>query len=200
MRLLATLAAFLLLLAPSAKAPVPVDLELVLAVDVSRSIDDEEGRLQREGYMAAFTNPRVIEAIQGGSLGAIAVSYVEWASYEYQRTVIPWMLIGDGESAAAFAEKICRLPRVSQPLRQKKISPKHWRDLFLDRTEVATAESVKLHGPWQGSRRRLGVAGSTGYRAGGRWSAPSRPPCRGARRKTAPLRHPRKKLAHLRRG
>src|SRR4051812_24179941 len=114
MRPIRALLLVLLLLAPlAARAEVAVDLELVLAIDISRSIDDEEARLQREGYMAAFTNPRVIEAIQGGTLGAIAVSYVEWASYEYQRTVIPWTLIGDGESAAAFAEKIGRLPRVS---------------------------------------------------------------------------------------
>src|SRR5438046_857244 len=103
----------LLLLAPAALAQVAVDLELVLAIDISRSIEDEEARLQREGYIAAFTNPRVIEAIQAGTLGAIAVSYVEWASYEYQRTVIPWTLVRDGESAAAFAEKIGELPRVS---------------------------------------------------------------------------------------
>src|SRR5947199_84622 len=112
MRLLRVLVVVLALLAPAvARAEVAVDLELVLAIDISRSIDDEEARLQREGYMAAFTNPRVIEAIVGGSLGAIAVSYVEWASYEYQRTVIPWTLIRDGESAAALAERIGRLPR-----------------------------------------------------------------------------------------
>jgi len=145
MRLLATFAAFLLLLAPSAKAQVPVDLELVLAVDVSRSIDDEEGRLQREGYMAAFTNPRVIEAIQGGSLGAIAVSYVEWASYEYQRTVIPWMLIGDGESAAAFAEKIGRLPRVSMS----------WTSI-----SGAIDQSARLFGQgFRGTRRVIDISG-----------------------------------------
>jgi hypothetical protein len=108
------LAFFLLLLplAPS-RAEVPVDLELVLAVDISRSVDDVEARLQREAYVAAFTDRRVIEAIQSGALGAIAVSYVEWAGAEYQRTMIDWFLINDGESAGEFAAKIAELPRLS---------------------------------------------------------------------------------------
>jgi hypothetical protein len=95
------------------RAQVPVDLELVLAVDISRSVDDEEARLQREGYIAAFTDRRVIEAIQSGAIGAIAVAYVEWAGAEYQRTAVDWFLIHDGESAGEFAAKIGTLPRVS---------------------------------------------------------------------------------------
>jgi hypothetical protein len=110
---LAWLLAVLLVPWPAAAAEVVVDLELVLAVDISRSIDDEEARLQREGYIAAFTNPRVIAAIEGGTTGAIAVAYVEWASAEYQRTAIPWTLIHDAASAEAFAAKIQALPRVA---------------------------------------------------------------------------------------
>lgn len=90
-----------------------VDLELVIAVDVSRSVDDVEARLQRDGYIAAFTNDRVIKAIQSGPIGAIAVTYVEWAGSDYQRTMIDWMQISDGESAAEFATKIAALPRLS---------------------------------------------------------------------------------------
>ena len=91
----------------------PVDLELVLAVDISRSVDDEEARLQREGYVEAFRDPRVINAIQSGPLGAIAVAYVEWAGVDYQRTMIDWFRIHDGESAGEFAAKIAALPRLS---------------------------------------------------------------------------------------
>src|SRR3954454_14029996 len=147
MRLLKCLAVFLVLLAPAARAraQVAVDLELVLAIDISRSIDDEEARLQREGYMAAFTNPRVIEAIQGGTLGAIAVSYVEWASYEYQRTVIPWTLVRDGESAAAFAEKIGELPRLSMS----------WTSI-----SGAIDHSVRLFGQgFRGTRQVIDISG-----------------------------------------
>jgi hypothetical protein len=107
--------ALLLLVLPGfpVRADVPVDLELVLAVDISRSVDDVEARLQREGYVAAFTDRRVIEAIQSGAIGAIAVSYVEWAGAEFQHTAIDWFLVSDGESAGEFASKIAALPRVS---------------------------------------------------------------------------------------
>jgi Protein of unknown function (DUF1194) len=101
---------------PVAAAParaVPVDLELVIAVDISRSVDDEEARLQRRGYIEAFQNPRVIDAIQSGVIGAIAVAYVEWAGADFQRTMIDWFLVRDGESAAEFAAKISSLPRLS---------------------------------------------------------------------------------------
>lgn len=80
---------------------VPVDLELVLATDVSASIDEEEAVLQRAGYLAALTNPDVIDAIRGGVLGRIAVTYVEWA--DAQRTVVGWTVIEDEASARAFA-------------------------------------------------------------------------------------------------
>src|SRR5262245_1689330 len=76
-----------------ASAQRPVDLALVLAVDVSRSIDADEAKLQREGYIAALTNPRVIQAIASGPLGAIAIAYVEWAGSDYQRTVVPWTVV-----------------------------------------------------------------------------------------------------------
>lgn len=76
-----------------------VDLELVLAVDVSRSMDFDELHLQRDGYVAAFRHPDVLAAIRSGSLGRIAVTYVEWAGPEKQVTVLPWTLI-DGDGAA----------------------------------------------------------------------------------------------------
>jgi hypothetical protein len=104
-RLFALGAAFLAVLIPawssvSAAADIPVDLELVLAVDVSGSVDEEEAALQREGYVAALTDERVIAAIASGPLGRIALTYVEWAGEDYQRPVVGWTLI-DGALAIA---------------------------------------------------------------------------------------------------
>ena len=90
-----------------------VDVLLVLAVDVSRSVTDEEAILQREGYRSAMVDPGVLAAIAGGSLGAIAVAYVEWASYEFQDVVIPWMRIGGLADAQAWATKLAQAPRQS---------------------------------------------------------------------------------------
>ncbi len=86
-----------------ARANGDVDLALVLAVDVSRSIDEEEARLQREGYQEAMMHPQVVAAISGGPHGAIAVAYVEWAGIQYQRLVIPWTRLGGAADCAAWA-------------------------------------------------------------------------------------------------
>ena len=96
-----------------ARADEPVDVALVLAVDVSRSIDEDEARLQREGYRAAVSDPRVVEAVRGGMIGGIAVAYVEWAGIEYQRLVIPWTRIASQAEADAWAETLVRAPRAS---------------------------------------------------------------------------------------
>jgi hypothetical protein len=109
--LVATLVATL---GPSAQAQdLPVDLELVLAVDVSGSIDEVEAELQRQGYVMAVSHPRVIEAIQGGGYGRIAVTYVEWANSGYQRTVVDWTLLSDEASAKALAGALAEAPLVS---------------------------------------------------------------------------------------
>jgi len=100
-------------LAYPARADEPVDVALVLAVDVSRSIDEDEARLQREGYRAAVSDPRVIEAVRGGMLGGIAIAYVEWAGIEYQRLVIPWTRIGSQRDADGWAEALAQAPRTS---------------------------------------------------------------------------------------
>ncbi len=94
---------------PAAGAPRPdgpprlVDLELVLAIDTSGSVDEEEGRLQRKGYIDAFTAPEVLAAIRSGRHKRIAVTYYEWAGQTYQHIVVPWTLIDGKASAAAFA-------------------------------------------------------------------------------------------------
>ena len=100
-RLLVVLIALVLVYWPAhlARADTNVDLELVLAVDVSWSMDPEEQRLQRDGYVEAFRDPQIIKAIQSGPQGRIAVTYVEWAGPDIQFVVVPWMLI-DGAKAA----------------------------------------------------------------------------------------------------
>ena len=94
----------------SPAAAVPVDLELVLAVDVSRSVDPEEAKLQREGYIEALQHPRVIQAIRSAPNGKIAVTYIEWAGVEVQYTVVPWTVIEGEASAVAFTQRIAAAP------------------------------------------------------------------------------------------
>ncbi|HEX9703113.1 MAG TPA: DUF1194 domain-containing protein, partial [Rhodospirillales bacterium] len=89
----------------------PVDLELVFAADGSGSIDDEELALQRQGYAAAITHPRVLNAIRGGYRQAIAVAYVEWGGPDSQHTIVDWTKITDAASAQGFAARLIAEPR-----------------------------------------------------------------------------------------
>jgi hypothetical protein len=95
-------------------ADLAVDLQLVLAVDVSRSIDEVEAELQRRGYVEAMTNDRVIDAILSGDNKRIAICYVEWAGTHYQVVVIDWTVIDSAATARRFAEKLTEAPRTSQ--------------------------------------------------------------------------------------
>lgn len=102
----------LLALAPlPAGAQMPVDLELVLAVDASGSVDDGEFALQMGGIAAAFRDAEVLAAIQAGPVGRIAVNIVIWADAQRPKDQMGWRLIGDGASAEAFAERVERHPR-----------------------------------------------------------------------------------------
>lgn len=115
-RALAGLAGILALsggMRPARGAEVTLDLELVLAIDVSRSMDDEELELQRQGYAGAFLHPAIVAAIRGGALGRIAVTMVEWAGASYQRVIVPWTVIRDADGSAAFAEAILATPKQS---------------------------------------------------------------------------------------
>ena len=85
-----------------------VDLELILAADISNSMDLEEAALQRQGFVRAFRHRDVIGAIQRGQFGRIAVTYVEWAGDHYQRKGVDWAEVADASSAAAFAEAVER--------------------------------------------------------------------------------------------
>ncbi|MEM1076272.1 MAG: DUF1194 domain-containing protein [Pseudomonadota bacterium] len=85
---------------------VEVDVELFLAVDVSRSMTFEELALQRRGYAQALSSPEVIGAIQSGLIGQIAVTYVEWAGASAQRVIVPWHLLASEEDADDISELI----------------------------------------------------------------------------------------------
>jgi len=105
----ACLAALSVPFAASAKE-LPVDLELVLAVDISASISPDEQQLQRQGYVDAFRSSRVLKAVRSGAFGSIAVAYVEWAHAGYQKLVLPWAVINSAESAGRFADALARAP------------------------------------------------------------------------------------------
>jgi hypothetical protein len=89
---------------------IPVDVELVLAVDVSYSMDPEEQKLQREGYVEALTSREFLQALREGANGKIAITYVEWAGASDQKIIMPWRLIEGPESADAVAGEISRAP------------------------------------------------------------------------------------------
>jgi len=96
---------------PLVAAPIEVELELVLLVDVSSSVDSVESRLQRKGYVDAMTDAGVLAAIKNTRLGRIAVTYIEWSSSNKQSIVAPWFIVEDFASAFAFATLIEAAPR-----------------------------------------------------------------------------------------
>lgn len=89
---------------------VPVDVELVLAVDISYSMDFDELALQRDGYVLGITSPQFVEAVAKGPHGRIAVTYVEWAGASEQRIVIPWQVIDGPAAAENFAQQLKDAP------------------------------------------------------------------------------------------
>ena len=111
MRFAAALAGLALATLPAggdARALEPVDVELVLAVDVSQSMDYGEHELQRAGYIAALQHPQVLSAIRGGIYGRVAIAYVEWGAT--QTVMTPWTLIEDAASAKDFAAALAGEP------------------------------------------------------------------------------------------
>lgn len=110
--LLLLVASFIALLAPPSRAgsPIAVDVELVLAVDISYSMDFDELALQREGYITALTSKDFVDALRGGAHGKIAIIYIEWAGTHEQTIVVPWTLIDGKASADAFAAKLAAAP------------------------------------------------------------------------------------------
>lgn len=124
----------------------PVDLLLVLAVDVSRSIDDDEAQLQRQGYAEALTSPRVLAGITGGLTGAIALAYIEWADWSYQRLVVPWARIAGPADAQNFAAAITEAPRIA--MRRTSLSG-----------AITFAMAALRDCPFEGTRQVIDISG-----------------------------------------
>jgi hypothetical protein len=144
-RALLAAAAGLALPAP-ARAEEPVDTLLVLAVDISRSVDEDEARLQRLGYRNGISDPRVVQGMLAGALGSIGLAYVEWAGSEYQRLVLPWRRIASQQDATAWAEALAEAPR--QSLSWTSISG-----------ALAFSGQVLAQAPFEGTRRVIDVSG-----------------------------------------
>jgi Protein of unknown function (DUF1194) len=111
MKIVLMATAFLLLAAHGAPAQTEVDVALVLAGDVSGSMAHDLGA-QRDGFVAAFRSPAIVEAIHAGELGRIAVTYVEWAGPQQRWVVVPWTFVDDRASADAFADHLAAQPPV----------------------------------------------------------------------------------------
>src|SRR5262245_19287203 len=145
-RLLVLLAALLTIAAPPVRAAEEVDLLLVLASDVSRSVDARKFQLQREGYAAALSNSRVIEAIKSGPHGKIAICFVEWSGATSLKLVIDWTIVGDAAAARKIGDQMIELPRS-----------------FADRTSISAGLEFSMaqleRAPYEAVRRTIDVAG-----------------------------------------
>jgi hypothetical protein len=128
------------------QAAEPVDLLLVLASDVSRSVDHNKFKLQRNGYAEALSDKRVLEAVSSGRHRRIAVTFVEWSGANAQRVVIDWTVIDGESSARKFGDQLLELPRS-----------------FAERTGIGSAIdfSVALmeRAPYTSARRTIDVSG-----------------------------------------
>ena len=147
-QMLASTAAALTSLLPAVpvRAAVPVDLLLVMAVDVSGSITPEEALLQRQGYRAAMTDPEVLAAITSGPRGAIAVAYIEWAAVDRQSLTIPWTRIAGSTDGGAWADRLDKSPQ--QSIRWTSLSG-----------ALTFSSQVLDESPFASSRRVIDVSG-----------------------------------------
>src|SRR5205085_8221282 len=146
LRSLVGLLALVFALSVPARAAEQVDLLLVLASDVSRSVDTRKFQLQREGYAAALSNPRVVEAIKSGPHGRIAICFVEWSGATSQKLVIDWTVVSDAASARKIGDQMIELPRS-----------------FADRTSISAgldfSMSLLERAPFDAARRTIDVSG-----------------------------------------
>jgi hypothetical protein len=151
--LLAALVAGLALVPAAAIAADNVDLLLVLAADVSRSIDAAKFQLQREGYAAAISDPRVLDMIRSGHSGRIGLTFVEWSGVGAQHVVIDWSAVGDSASAKDFGDRLIEAPRS-----------------FADRTSISGAIEFAMdhlaHAPFASTRRTIDISGDGTNNAG----------------------------------
>ena len=140
-------------LADKSPSAIPVDVELVLAVDVSYSMDPDEQALQRDGYARAFTSKEFMQALREGANGKIAVTYVEWAGQFDQRIIMPWRLIEGPESADAVAAEIAAAP--TRRASRTSISG-----------GLRFASSLFEHSGYRGLRRVIDVSGDGANNSG----------------------------------
>jgi len=147
------LVVLVLLQVATVRAAEPVDLLLVLASDVSRSVDHPKFLLQREGYASAVSNPQVLEAIKSGAHGKIGLCFIEWSGYGAQKVVISWTAIDGPASARKFGDQLFELPRS-----------------FADRTSISGgidfAVSQLASAPFDAARRAIDVSGDGTNNAG----------------------------------
>ncbi len=123
-----------------------VDLLLVLAADVSRSVDEREFKLQREGFAAAMVDPRVLRAMTSGATGRIALIFIEWGSEFEQKVVIDWTVVGNAKQAQDVSERMRTAARS-----------------FWGRTSISAAIDYSMvllaRSPFQSSRSVIDVSG-----------------------------------------
>ncbi|MEP7029782.1 MAG: DUF1194 domain-containing protein [Pseudolabrys sp.] len=139
--------------APAARAAEQVDLLLVLASDVSRSVDAEKFKLQREGYAAAISDKRVLDAVSAGRHRHIAVLFLEWSGFGNQKVVIDWTIIDGPKAAQGFGDRLLESPRS-----------------FADRTSISggidfSVEQLKV-APYFSERQTIDVSGDGTNNAG----------------------------------
>jgi uncharacterized protein DUF1194 len=150
--LLVSLSLMLLWAAPTIAAE-PVDLLLVLASDVSRSVDHPKFLLQRDGYAAAISNPQVLDSIKSGPHGKIAICFVEWSGFGAQKLVIDWTAIDGAATARKFGDMVVEAPRS-----------------FADRTSISGgidfAAGQFARSPFEAPRRTIDVSGDGTNNAG----------------------------------
>jgi Protein of unknown function (DUF1194) len=144
--IIALLAVLAGLAAPAARAAEPVDVLLVLAADVSRSVTEPKFRLQREGAAAAIAHPDVLHAIRSGPHRRIAVCFVEWAAAGMQTVIVDWTAIGSEADARGFGNRLIETPRS-----------------FMGPTSIAGAIDFSLHqierAPFAADRRVIDISG-----------------------------------------
>ena len=137
----------------AASAADKVDLLLVLAADVSRSVDNGKFQLQRDGYATAISDPRVLEAIRSGRAGRIGLTYVEWSGAGSQQVVIDWTSIGGAEDAKGFGDRLLEAPRS-----------------FADRTSISAAIDFSMgqlaKAPFDSERHTIDISGDGTNNAG----------------------------------
>jgi len=139
--------------ATAARAAEAVDLLLVLAADVSRSVDQPKFQLQRDGYAAAINDPRVMNAIMSGATRRIAVCFVEWSGAGAQKVVVDWTLIDGPDAARKFSDALVEAPRS-----------------FADRTSISGAIDFSMEmlarAPFKAPRRTVDISGDGTHNSG----------------------------------